>query len=240
MRVVFYDIATKLPMGNNRARRIARASCSAPRDFVTLHVPETPQTQGHDRRRASWRAMKHGRVPAQRQPRHRGRSSRRSPRRSRSGHLGGAAVDVYPEEPETNTRRLRAPLQRPAQRDPDAAHRRLDRGGAGGDRPRGRDGADQVRQHRRHDRRGELPAGRAAAARGGTHRILNVHRNVPGVLRDINRIVSDLARQHPTARCWRPTRTIGYLMMDLDQDVSRRGRAADRRARTNIRTRVLY
>src|SRR5688572_7995974 len=50
MRVVFHDIVAKLPMGNNR---------SVPRlddlleisDFVTLHVPETPQTKlmiGHE------------------------------------------------------------------------------------------------------------------------------------------------------------------------------------------------
>jgi D-3-phosphoglycerate dehydrogenase len=53
MRVVFYDVASKLPMGNNRPmphpRRAARRV-----DFVTLHVPETPQTRD-DRRGASSR-----------------------------------------------------------------------------------------------------------------------------------------------------------------------------------------
>ena len=54
------------------------------------------------------------------------------------GHLGGAAVDVYPEEPESNSDGFDIAAARPAERDPDAAHRRLDRGGAGGDRQRGR------------------------------------------------------------------------------------------------------
>jgi D-3-phosphoglycerate dehydrogenase len=40
---VFYDIATRLPMGNNRAETLS--SLLAQSDFVTLHVPETPQTQ---------------------------------------------------------------------------------------------------------------------------------------------------------------------------------------------------
>src|SRR5205823_4474318 len=57
------------------------------------------------------------------------------------------------------------------------------------------------------------------AAQRQTHRILNVHRNVPGVLRDINRIVSDLeANIHSQFLATDPA--IGYLIMDLDQDVS--------------------
>src|SRR5580698_1187303 len=43
MRVVFYDVMAKLPMGNNRA--VAFDELLAISDFVTLHVPETPQTK---------------------------------------------------------------------------------------------------------------------------------------------------------------------------------------------------
>ena len=74
----------------------------------------------------------------------------------------------------------------------------------------------------------------------GAHRILNVHRNVPGVLRDINRIVSDLQRQHPARRCWRPIPSIGYLIMDIDKDVSDDVRKAIAALTTNIRTRILF
>jgi D-3-phosphoglycerate dehydrogenase len=73
----------------------------------------------------------------------------------------------------------------------------------------------------------------------GTHRILNVHRNVPGVLRDVNRIVSDL-NANIDSQVLSTDATIGYLIMDLSQDVStevsRRIAALDK----NIRTRVLY
>ena len=73
----------------------------------------------------------------------------------------------------------------------------------------------------------------------GTHRILNVHRNVPGVVRDISRIVSDLnANIHAQILATDPD--IGYLIMDLDHDVSEDVRKAIAALETNIRTRILY
>src|SRR4029077_10849726 len=45
MRVVFYDVVAKLPMGNNRSMSKLEDVLEAA-DFVTLHVPETPQTKG--------------------------------------------------------------------------------------------------------------------------------------------------------------------------------------------------
>ena len=53
----------------------------------------------------------------------------------------------------------------------------------------------------------------------GTHRILNVHKNVPGVLRDINRIVSD-HNANIRAQVLSTDPDIGYLIMDVEQDVS--------------------
>ncbi|HSP77047.1 MAG TPA: phosphoglycerate dehydrogenase, partial [Myxococcaceae bacterium] len=72
----------------------------------------------------------------------------------------------------------------------------------------------------------------------GTHRVLNVHRNIPGVLRDINRIVSDLnANIH--AQVLSTDANIGYLLMDLDQDVA--GPVCDAIAglTTDIKTRIV-
>src|SRR5882724_6926316 len=72
-----------------------------------------------------------------------------------------------------------------------------------------------------------------------THRILNVHKNVPGVLRDINRIVSD-HNANIRAQVLSTDADIGYLIMDLEQDVSqdvKRGIAA---LPTSIKTRILF
>src|SRR5256884_8442081 len=44
LRVIFYDHTSKLPMGNNRACATLTELLAAA-DFVTLHVPATPQTE---------------------------------------------------------------------------------------------------------------------------------------------------------------------------------------------------
>lgn len=72
-----------------------------------------------------------------------------------------------------------------------------------------------------------------------THRILNVHRNVPGVLRDVNKIVSDL-NANIRAQVLATDANIGYLIMDMDKDVSNEVRKAIAALSTNIRTRILY
>ena len=72
----------------------------------------------------------------------------------------------------------------------------------------------------------------------GTHRILNVHRNIPGVLRDINAIVSDL-NANIRAQVLSTDPNIGYLIMDLDQDVSAAVADAIAALETDIKTRVV-
>ena len=63
--------------------------------------------------------------------------------------------------------------------------------------------------------------------------------DVPGVLRDVNRIVSERnANIHSQVLATDPE--IGYLIMDLDQDVSREVRDDIAALETNIRTRILY
>jgi D-3-phosphoglycerate dehydrogenase len=235
MRVVFHDSAAKLPMGNNRA--LARLEdVLEVADFVVLHVPETAQT----------RNMIGGDEIARMKP---GACLLNASRGSvvviealadaiRSGHLGGAAIDVYPEEPEANTDQFTSPLrglpnviltphiggsteeaQEAIGREVAAALIKYVNTGA-------TTGAVNFPQS-------ELPLDREA------HRILNVHRNVPGVLRDINRIVSD-HNANIRAQILTTDPDIGYLVMDLDQDVSqdvKRGIAA---LPTSIRTRILF
>ena len=152
----------------------------------------------------------------------------------KSGHLGGAAIDVYPEEPEANGDGFADRAAGPAQRDPHAAHRRLDRGGAGGHRPRGRDLADQVRQHRRDHRRGELPAGRAAADRAAR----TASSTCTATCRACSATStgsSPTSTPTSTPRSSRPTPNIGYLIMDLDQDVSNEVCEAIAGLETNIK-----
>jgi D-3-phosphoglycerate dehydrogenase / 2-oxoglutarate reductase len=222
-------------MGNNRSLpRLDDVLEQA--DFVTLHVPETPQTKlmfGHDQ----IARMKKGACLLN--------ASRGTvvdiealAAALKSGHLGGAAVDVYPEEPETNSDGFSSPLrgltnviltphiggsteeaQEAIAKEVSAALIKFINSGA----TTGAVNFPLV----------ELPI------TPGMHRILNVHRNVPGVLRDINRIVSDL-NANIRAQLLATDPDIGYLIMDLDQDVSQDVRKAVAGLETSIKTRILF
>jgi D-3-phosphoglycerate dehydrogenase len=235
MRVVFFDIVAKLPMGNNRSLPKLEDVLEVS-DFVTLHVPETPQTRGMIGA-AELARMKPGSCLLN--------ASRGTvvhidalADAIRRGHVRGAAVDVYPEEPESNSDGFASPLrglpnviltphiggsteeaQEAIGREVSAALIKLINTGA-------TSGAVNFPQV-------ELPVTR------GTHRILNVHKNVPGVLRDINKIVSD-CNANIRAQLLSTDPDIGYLIMDLDQDLSQDVKKAIAALDTSIRTRILF
>jgi D-3-phosphoglycerate dehydrogenase len=73
----------------------------------------------------------------------------------------------------------------------------------------------------------------------GRHRILNIHRNVPGVLSSINTVISEL-KANVESQILETHQDVGYLVMDLDRDVSEEVRARVSALETNIRTRILY
>jgi len=235
MRVIFHDVASKLPMGNVRACA-SLTELLEQSDFVTLHVPATPQTENligagelaHLRKGAYLLNASRGNVvdiPA-------------LAAALKSGHVGGAAIDVYPEEPESNSDGFATELQGLANvvLTPHIGGSTVEAQAAIGREV----STTLVRFASQAATTGavnfpqvEMPPTR------GTHRIMNVHRNVPGVLRDINRIVSDLeANIH--AQVLATDSTIGCLIMDLDQDVAEPIATAMAALPTNIRTRLLY
>jgi D-3-phosphoglycerate dehydrogenase / 2-oxoglutarate reductase len=235
MRVLFFDVVAKLPMGNNRATKTLD-ELLAQSDFVTLHVPATPQTKNMmgAREMAAMRASGYllnasrgtvvdiGALAAA----------------LTSGHLAGAAIDVFPEEPESNSDGFATPLR--------GLPNVLLTPHIGGSTAEAQEaigrevGSALVRF---------INAGVTTGAVNfptvdlpptpGKHRILNVHRNVPGVLRDINRIVSEKGA-NIAAQVLATEGAIGYLVMDIDQDVSRDVKNAVAALQTSIRTRILY
>ena len=235
MRVVFYDIVAKLPMGNNRSMAKLE-DVLAEADFVTLHVPETPSTKNMI-------------GPAELARMRQGACLLNASRGTvvqidalaasiKSGHIGGAAVDVYPDEPESNSDGFSSPLrglqnviltphiggsteeaQEAIGREVSAALIKYINSGA----TTGAVNFPQV----------ELPLAKDA------HRILNVHKNVPGVLRDVNKIVSD-CNANIRAQLLSTDPDIGYLIMDLDQDVSQDVKRQIAALPTSIKTRILF
>jgi D-3-phosphoglycerate dehydrogenase len=234
MRVLFYDHTPKLPMGNNVAvaslgELLSRA------DFVSLHVPETPHTK---------EMIDAKELALMRKGSYLLNASRGTVvvipalvAALGSGHLAGAAVDVYPDEPEANSDGFATPLQHLPN-----VILTPHIGGSTSEAQAaiGREVASALTKF--------LTTGATAgtvnfpivevAQPAGTRRILNVHRNVPGVLRDINRIVSD-AGANIRSQALATDPSIGYLVMDIDHDVSTEVYEGISGLETSIRTRIV-
>jgi D-3-phosphoglycerate dehydrogenase len=235
MRVLFFDIKNKLPMGNNRPVGSLDELLAAS-DFVTLHVPETPDTRN---------MIRDVQLARMRQGAHLLNLSRGTvvdldalAAALRAGRLGGAAIDVYPEEPEKNSDGFKSPLlglpnvvltphvggsteeaQESIGREVALSLVKFATQGA----TTGAVNFPEV----------ELPQ------RPGSHRILNVHKNVPGVLRDINKIISDCdANIERQVLATDPH--IGYLIMDINAEVSAEVLTHVSALPNSIKTRVLF
>jgi D-3-phosphoglycerate dehydrogenase len=235
MSVLFYDVAPKLALGNCRSCPSLEPLLEQS-DFVTLHVPATPQTAGMIGQAALGR-MKRGSYLLN--------ASRGTvvdiealAAALKRGHLRGAAIDVFPEEPEENSDGFVTPLQQlsnviltphiggSTEEAQEAIGREVSTALTKWINQGSTLGAVNFPQV-------DLPITRDA------HRILNIHRNVPGVLRDINKIVSDrnanIRAQHLSTDA-----DIGYLVMDLDQDLSQDVKKDIAALPTSIRTRILF
>lgn len=231
MRVVFYDVAQRLPMGNNLPRA-TMAELLAESDFVTLHVPETPQTKG---------MFGKDEIAQMKLGAHLLNASRGTvvdidalAAALREGKLGGAAIDVFPEEPEKNVESgFVTPLQ--------GLRNVILTPHVGGSTAEAQQaiGREVAHSLTRYVRSGstesavnfpqvDLPPTQ------GAHRILHVHRNVPGVLRDVNRVVAGLDA-NIRAQILGTNADLGYLIMDLEGDVAGAVSAELRTLPTTIR-----
>ena len=96
IKVLFYDILPKLPMGN-AVQVSSLEELFSQSDFVTLHVPETPETKGMIGKK-ELAQMKKGSVLLNLS---RGTIVDLAALKSAldSGHIAGAALDVFPKEP---------------------------------------------------------------------------------------------------------------------------------------------
>jgi len=235
MRVVSYDIATKLSIGNAMTLPTLE-ELLAVSDFVTLHVPATPMTE----------KMIDGEAIARMRPGAMLLNASRGSvvdldalaRALADGKLGGAAIDVFPEEPEGNGEGFTSVLQGLPNviLTPHIGGSTLE-----AQANIGREVATSLTRY--------IEVGSTVGAvnfpnlemapTAGSHRVLNAHRNVPGVLRDVNRIASDLGA-NIRAQVLATDASIGYLIMDIDEDVSNAVAIAVGALPTSISTRVVY
>ena len=235
MHVVFFDVITKLPLGN--ARQLPRLhDLLAQSDVVSLHVPETQATQWMIGA-AEIAAMKTGSVFINAS---RGTVVEIEPLADalRQKKLLGAAVDVFPVEPRTNKDLFESPL------------RGLDNviltPHVGGSTVEAQEniGVEVALKLVKYSDNGTSTSSVnfpevALPAHPGKHRVLHIHRNVPGVLAEINQVFSDnhinIASQY-----LQTNDAIGYVVIDVDAANSDMALAKLADVRGTIRSRILF
>jgi len=234
MNVIFYDIISVLPLGNSK-RKETLEEVLTQADFVTLHVPKTDQTKNMITEK-ELKMMKKSSYLLN--------ASRGTvvdiPALANSlkcGHLAGAAVDVYPTEPEANIKNWQNELQ--------SCPNTILTPHIGGSTEEaqyaiGLEVADKLIKLINTGSTAtavnfpklDLPVGPK-----GTHRILNIHKNVPGVLKNINTLLGDI---NVVGQMLAAKNTIGYLIVDVEKETSHNLREQMALLPTSIKTRILY
>ena len=237
MHVIFHDIETKLSLGNARAAAGLDDLLSRS-DIVTLHVPETAATQGMFGA-AQIARMKPGA--------HLINASRGTvvdidalAEALKSGQVGGAAVDVFPAEPKGNADPFVSPLI--------GLDNVILTPHIGGSTLEAQDniGLEVAAKLIRYSDNGSTLSAVnfpevTLPEHTGSLRLLHIHRNVPGVLSQVNDVFSRLGvnidgqflRTHPK---------VGYVVIDVTASQEQATQVRDELSRIpgTLRTRILY
>ncbi|MGM4918674.1 phosphoglycerate dehydrogenase [Tardiphaga sp. 813_E8_N1_3] len=237
MRVIFYDHTDRLRHGNTEPVGSLQ-ELLAQSDVVSMHVPETPATQGMIGR-DEFAAMKDGAYFIN--------NSRGTvvdldalADALRQGKLRGAAVDVFPVEPSSNQERFVTPLQ--------GLENVILTPHVGGstEEAQERIGAEVARKLIDYSDSGStmgtvnFPQVQLPARPSGT-RFIQVQRNVPGMLGRLNEVLARHA-VNIAAQYYETNNDIGYVVLDADASAADSERVlADIRAlEGTIRARLLY
>ena len=235
MKVIFYDTETKLPLGNAENRKSLKEVVSKS-DIVTLHVPELASTKNLINKN-TLKYFKKGSILIIYA---RGEVVDLDALRKAllEGRLSGAAVDVFPVEPERNGDKFSTPLQ--------GMSNVLLTPHIGG--------STQEAQHNiGDDVSGKLfnylEKGISTGShtipelslppQEGTHRILHIHNNVPGVLSEINGQLSK-NKINILGQYLKTNDSIGYVVLDVDKNISKNALELLKKVKATIKVRMLY
>ncbi len=235
MHIVFYDVEKKLPLGNARAATDLE-SLLREADIVTLHVPANASTANlMDASRLA--LMKPGALLIN-YARGEVADIEAIAGALQSGRLAGAAVDVYPVEPERNGEAFSTPLQ--------GLPNVLLTPHIGGSTEEaqaniGQDVSSKLLAFlERGSTQGSLTVPPLSLQmQANSHRILHIHHNRPGVLSAINSLLSD-AGINILGQYLKTNERIGYVVLDVDTRLSHEAMALLRQVKETIRVRVVY
>jgi D-3-phosphoglycerate dehydrogenase / 2-oxoglutarate reductase len=235
MQVQFYDVVNKLPLGN--ARQVpSLGHLLSSSDVVSLHVPENRATQ--DMIGAEQLAqMKAGGILIN--------ASRGTvvdidalAARLEDGSLGGAGIDVFPVEPRSNDDEFISPL------------RRFDNTfltpHIGGSTIEAQEniGMEVAEKLARYSDNGtsitsvNFPEV-ALPEHEGSHRLLHIHHNVPGIMSAINGVFSE-NNLNVAAQFLQTNDSVGYVVIDTDAEYSDLALSKLASIEGTIRSRVLF
>lgn len=235
MQVIYYDVSTKLPHGN--AKQVGDLKELLKRShIITLHVPSDATTRGMIDADAI-KSMRKGAILINHS---RGDvvDLRAVAKAIKSGKLAGAAIDVFPEEPERNGDPFACELQNL----PNVIL--TPHIGGSTEEAQANIGLDVTSKLIKYLDFGTSEGSHSVPPvslppQAGTHRILHIHRNIPGVLGEINsrlstrgiNIVGQYLNTNPA---------IGYVILDVESKLSKQAFEILKDVKGTVRARMVY
>lgn len=235
MRVRYYDVVTKLPLGNAVSCRSLKELVSQS-DIISLHVPETSQTKNminkgilkNFRKGSILINYARGEVV----------DIDALAKALEAGQLSGAAIDVFPWEPEKNGDIFNTPLQHMSNV--------LLTPHIGGSTEEAQQniGVDVSAKLFSYLEMGTTTGSHTVPElslppQEGTHRILHIHNNVPGVLSSINTTLSS-NKINILGQYLKTNEEIGYVVLDVDKKLSSKALSLLKEVKQTIKVRMLY
>ena len=235
MRVQFYDIETKLPLGNAQARKSIKEIVGSS-DIISLHVPETNQTKNLINK-ALIKQFKTGSILVN-YARGEVVDLDALAEAIKEKHIAGAAIDVFPVEPEKNGDAFTTPLQ--------GLSNVLLTPHIGGSTEEAQEniGEDVSIKLYQYLERGVSNGSHTIPSLSlppvdGAHRILHIHKNVPCVLGAINTLLSK-NKINIVGQYLKTNDEIGYVVLDVDSKLSKQAMALLKEVKETIKVRMLY
>ena len=235
MRVHFFDIETKLPLGNAQAKKSIKEIVSSS-DIISLHVPETSQTKNLINKTVI-KQFKAGSILVN-YARGEVVDLDALAQAIKDKHIAGAAIDVFPVEPEKNGDAFSTRLQ--------GLSNVLLTPHIGGSTEEAQEniGEDVGIKLYQYLERGVSNGSHTIPSLSlppvdGAHRILHMHKNVPGVLGAINTLLSK-NKINIVGQYLKTNDEIGYVVLDVDSKLSKQAMTLLKEVKETIRVRMLY
>nr|MCU0374273.1 NAD(P)-binding domain-containing protein [Chitinophagaceae bacterium] len=235
LKVIFYDVLTKLPLGNAVACKSLKELVGKA-DIVSLHVPETESTKNLINKQVI-RQFKKGSILINYA---RGEVVDLDALAAaiKAGDISGAAIDVFPVEPEKNGEAFSSPLQ--------GLPNVLLTPHIGGSTLEAQEniGIDVSTKLLGYLEKGITYGSHTVPTLSlpmleGAHRILHIHRNVPGVLSEINTTLAT-ANINILGQYLATNEHIGYVVLDVDKKISNHAFGLLKNVKETLRVRLLY